>query len=76
MNVYAKTEGAPGQQGTLPNEKYMLTIKQAADYYNIGTKKLRRLCEDNLGVFSVYCGNRYMVIRPKFEEFICASSEI
>ena len=57
-------------------EKFMLTIKEAAPYYNIGTKKLRRLVEDNLGVFSVYSGNRYLIIKPKFEEFILNSSEI
>ena len=57
-------------------EKFMLTIKEAAPYYNIGQKKLRRMAEDNLGVFSVYSGNRYSIIRPKFEEFILNSSEI
>ena len=57
-------------------EKFMLTIKEAAHYYNIGQKKLRRMAEDNLGVFSVYSGNRYLIIRPKFEEFILNSSEI
>ena len=57
-------------------EKFMLTIKEAAPYYNIGQKKLRRMAEDNLGVFSVYRGNRYLIIRPKFEEFILNSSEI
>ena len=41
-----------------------------------GQKKLRRMAEDNLGVFSVYSGNRYLIIRPKFEEFILNSSEI
>ena len=57
-------------------EKFMLTIKEAAPYYNIGQKKLRRMAEDNLGVFSVYSGNRYLIIRPKFEDFILNSSEI
>ena len=57
-------------------EKFMLTIKEAAPYYNIGQKKLRRMAEDNLGVFSVYRGNRYLIIRSKFEEFILNSSEI
>ena len=57
-------------------EKFMLTIKEAAPYYNIGQKKLRRMAEDNLGVFSVYSDNRYLIIRPKFEEFILNSSEI
>ena len=29
------------------SEKYTLTIKEAASYFNIGTKKMRRLAEDN-----------------------------
>ena len=57
-------------------EKFMLTIKEAAPYYNIGTKKLRRLAEDNLGTVAVFCGNRFLIVRPKFEEFILNSSEI
>ena len=62
---------------TLPvSEKYMLTIKEAVAYFNIGIKKLRRIAEDNLGTVAVYCGNRFLIIRPKFEEFILNSSEI
>ena len=62
---------------TLPaSEKYMLTIKEAAEYFNIGTKKMRRIAEYRLGDVAVYCGNRYLIVRPKFEEFICNSSEI
>ena len=62
---------------TLPvSEKYMLTIKEAAAYFNIGIKKLRRIAEDNIGTVAVYCGNRFLIIRPKFEEFILNSSEI
>ena len=59
---------------TLPvSEKYMLTIKEAAAYFNIGIKRLRRIAEDNLGTVAVYCGNRFLIIRPKFEEFILNS---
>ena len=50
------------------NEKYMLAINEAAQYFNIGVKKMRRLAEDNLGVFAVYSGNRYLIIRCKFEK--------
>ena len=57
-------------------EKYMLTIKEAASYFNIGTKKMRRIAEDNLGNIAVFCGNRFLIVRPKFEEFILNSSEI
>lgn len=53
-----------------PSEKYLLTIKEAGDYFNIGVKKMRRLAEDNIGGFSIYSGNRYLVIRQKFEEYI------
>lgn len=57
-------------------DKYMLTIKEAAFYFNIGTKKMRRIAEDNLGNIAVYSGNRFLIIRPKFEDFILNSSEI
>ena len=58
------------------SEKYLLSIKEAGTYFNIGTKKMRRLAEDNLGCFSVFCGNRYLIIRTKFEDFICKTSTI
>lgn len=58
------------------SEKYLLTIKEAASYFNIGTKKLRRLAEDNLGSFAVYSGNRYLINRTKFEEYLCEISEV
>ena len=58
------------------NEKYTLTIREAAVYFNIGVKKMRRLAEDNLGRFAVYSGNRFLIIRSKFEHFIEESSEI
>lgn len=51
-------------------EKYMLTIKEAAEYFNIGIKKMRRLAEDNEGEFAIYIGNRYLVIRERFENYI------
>ena len=57
-------------------EKYLLSIKEAGTYFNIGTKKMRRLAEDSLEGFSVFCGNRYLIIRTKFEEFICKTSTI
>lgn len=57
-------------------DKYMLTIKEATFYFNIGTKKMRRIAEDPLGDIAVFCGNRFLIIRPKFEDFILHSSEI
>jgi excisionase family DNA binding protein len=73
----ATMEQKGGLTKQLPiNERYMLTIKEAASYFNIGTKKLRRIAEDNLGTVAVFCGNRFLIVRPKFEEFILNSSEI
>ena len=37
----------------------------------------RRLCNHGrLGVFAVYSGNRYLIIRCKFEEFLQKTSSI
>lgn len=37
---------------------------------------MRRLAEDNLGVFAVISGNRFLIIRTKFEEFLQNNSTI
>ena len=58
------------------NEKYTLTIKEAAAYFNIGVKKMRRLAEEHTSSFSFYSGNRYLIIRTKFEEFLVETSTI
>ncbi len=58
------------------SEKYTLTIKEAAAYFNIGEKKMRRLALENTGRFSVMSGNRYLIIRPKFEKFLENSSAV
>ena len=58
------------------SEKYTLTIKEAAGYFNIGVKKMRRLAEENTDSFAVYCGNRYLIIRTKFEEFLQKTSAL
>lgn len=58
------------------NEKYTLTIKEAAAYFNIGVKKMRRLAEEHTNSFSIYSGNRYLIIRTKFEEFLVETSTI
>ena len=45
------------------SEKYLLSIREAAAYFGIGIKKMRRLAEDNLGRFAVYSCNRYLINR-------------
>ncbi len=62
---------------TVPvSEKFMLSIREASAYFSIGTKKMRRLAEDNIGEFAVCSGNRYLIIRAKFEKFIEESSAV
>ena len=58
------------------SEKFMLSIREASAYFSIGTKKMRRLAEDNIGEFAVCSGNRYLIIRAKFEKFIEESSAV
>ncbi len=58
------------------SEKYMLTIREASIYFSIGEKKLRRLAEEHTGDFAVINGNRYLIIRTKFEQFLLETSTI
>ena len=51
-------------------ERYMLYIKEASVYFNIGIKKLRRMAENNDGNFALYLGNRFLICRLKFEEYL------
>lgn len=52
------------------SKKYMLTIKEASAYFNIGIKKMRRLAEDNTDSFAIFMGNHYLIIRMRFEDYI------
>ena len=61
--------------GLKPSEKYTLLIREAAEDFGIGIKRMRRLAENNDGDFSFYAGNRYVIIRPKFEEYLLKKAE-
>ncbi len=66
-----RTNTVENENVTMPvSEKYMLTIREASVYFNIGVKRMRRLAEDNTGRFAVFSGNRYLIIRTKFEKFV------
>lgn len=54
------------------SEKYMLTVKEASEYFNIGIKNMRRMAEENTGFYAVFLGNRYLIVRKKFEEYMDA----
>ena len=51
------------------SEKYALTLNEAAAYFNIGVKKLRRLTEENPGCFSIMNGNRLLIVRKNLRSF-------
>ena len=58
-------------------EKYMLTLREAAEYFHIGEKKMRQIAYDNMDAkFLLESGNRIMIKRKLFEEFLDRASVI
>ena len=54
-------------------EKYMLTVDEAVQYFGIGEKKIRMLISENADsdfCFNVQVGNKSLINRHKFEEFL------
>lgn len=52
-------------------ERYMLTIREAAEYFHIGEKKMRQLVEEHEDAdFVIMNGNRVMIKRKSFEKFL------
>ena len=58
-------------------EKYALTLREAAEYFHIGEKKMRQIVDDHIGAnFLLESGNRVMIKRKLFEEFLDSASVI
>ena len=58
-------------------EKYALTIREAAEYFHIGEKRMRKIVEKNReSDFVVMLGNRAMIKRKSFEQFLESSKEL
>lgn len=52
-------------------EKFLLTICEASQYFNIGEKKMRALASDYIDYgFVLQNGNKVLIKRKKFEQFI------
>ena len=52
-------------------EKYTLTIREAAEYFHIGEKKMRQIVDENMDAkFLLENGNRVMIKRKLFEEYL------
>lgn len=60
-------------------EKYLLTITEAAEYFNIGEKKIRLLASENMGTeygFALQVGGKVLINRQKFEHFLNDTSSL
>ena len=53
------------------NQKYMLTITEASEYFGIGAKVLRKLAADHQEI-SIRYGNRWRIIREKMEHYLAS----
>jgi excisionase family DNA binding protein len=58
-------------------EKHCLTVSEAAEYFNIGEKKIRQIIqEQNTADFIINNGVKVLIKRKKFEQFIDETSSI
>ena len=58
-------------------ERYMLTIREAAEYFHIGEKKMRQLVEEYGDAdFVIMNGNRVMIKRRSFEKFLDSATAV
>ncbi len=58
-------------------EKYTLTIREAAEYFHIGEKRLRAIVEEHIDAdFVVMNGNRAMIKRKLFERYLDDASVV
>ena len=58
------------------HEKVTLTIREAAEYSNIGQNKLSELLKKPRCPFVLYVGNKKLVKRKEFERFISENIEL
>ena len=56
--------------------KMNLTIREAAAYSNIGINKIENMLKEPKCDFVLYVGNKKLVKRKEFEQYISKSSEI
>lgn len=52
-------------------ERYLLTVLEAAEYYHIGENKLRSIIDSHPNAdFLIMNGNRYLIKKQKFEDYL------
>lgn len=57
-------------------EKLTLTLDEASAYSNIGIGTLRKLLKEPRCPFVLYVGNKKLIKRKEFEQFISKSLEL
>ncbi len=57
-------------------QKANLTIREAAEYSNVGINKINELLKDPSCGFVLYVGKKKLVKRKAFEDFLTQSLEI
>ena len=58
-------------------ERYLLDVKEAAEFYHIGEKKLRDMADYYADYgFAIINGNRLLIKRKKFQEFLDEATAI
>ena len=50
-------------------DKFLLTINEASEYFNIGQKNMRRIAEDHLDSFSLHTSTTHTIFRTKCEKY-------
>ena len=58
------------------DRKLNLSIREAAEYSNIGINKINDMLRNPKCSFALYVGNRKLVKRKEFEEYLSKTSEI
>ena len=51
-------------------EKSLLTPEEAAAYFNIGVNKIRMMTDNPNSPYVLWCGNRRLIKRKMFEEYL------
>ena len=55
----------------LIKDKYCLTVEEAAVYFNIGEKSLRKVIANNLNAdYLLYVGVKVLIKRKMFEDYV------
>lgn len=57
-------------------DKFVLTVKEASEYSNIGVNRLSRMLDDPYCEFALFNGNRKLVKRIEFEKYLTEAHNI